>query len=225
MRNRIPEALDIVYRTAKLGEYDCNVIGMAAEIIAEDKFGMTKTSRGKRDVDGTWFADGRNHTVQVKAWSESRVKRYKQFTYLRLKENALPDVLLCILVYSSKRDYEILYNGTPSSVGYVEKNGLNRVIRFDDMRPKEEIVSILRNLGLDLSIRESRPAQARVETRSEKQCSICGTVFPIEEFNYGGRTNNSYCKECRKGHGAAYARGGSEETRRFREQKWSEWKS
>ncbi len=225
MKDRISEALDIVVRSSRLGEYDCNVIGMAAEIIAEDEFGMTKTPRGRRDVDGSWFADGRDHTVQVKAWSEGRVKRYRQFTYLRLKEDALPDVLLCILVYSSKPGYKILYNGSPLEVGYVEKNGRSRVIRFDHMMPREEAASVLLDLGVEISTRKVRPATTRIETRSEKQCSICGTIFPIGEFNYGNRTTNSYCKTCCRAHQTAYAKGGSEATRQFRELERSKWKT
>ncbi|MBK9527489.1 MAG: hypothetical protein IPO41_04035 [Acidobacteria bacterium] len=119
--NRIDRALNLVVQAAELGEYDSNVIGMAAEVIAEVEFGMTKAARGSRDIDGTWFKDGRDHTVQVKAWSEGRVKKYRQFTYFRLKEQSLPDVLLCILVYSTKPGYEIIYNGEASAVGYVEK--------------------------------------------------------------------------------------------------------
>ena len=47
---RLENGLDLVVRASQLGEYDSNVIGMAAEIIAEEEFGMVKTPRGRRDV-------------------------------------------------------------------------------------------------------------------------------------------------------------------------------
>ena len=223
---RVEEALDIVVRAARLGEYDSNVIGMAAEVIAEVEFGMTKSPRGSRDVDGTWFIDGRQYTVQVKGWSEARVKRYKQFTYFRLKEQYLPDVLLCILVYCTKPCYEILYNGSPRAIGYVEKNGRERVIRFADMKSPEEVVAVLRRLGVkESTARQPRPKVSQVESGSRKMCSICGVSFPIEEFHYGNRVTNSYCKKCCKAHGEAYARGGRPATQIFRDAMRKKWKS
>jgi hypothetical protein len=146
MTNRVLEALNIVVRVCALGEYDSNVIGMAAEIIAEDMFGMTKTPRGTRHIDGTWMKDGLNQTIQVKAWSEARVTKYKNGTFLRLKETALPDELLVLLIYSSMPGYEIIYKGSPKDVGYVETSKLTRAIRFDTMKSREEISEILERL-------------------------------------------------------------------------------
>jgi hypothetical protein len=223
--NRIDEALDIVVRIATLGEYDSNVIGMAAEVIAEDEFGMTKALRGSRDVDGTWFVDGCHQKVQVKAWSEARVKKYRQFTYLRLKEDALPDVLLCILIYCSKPGYEIIYKGPPSAVGYVEKNGRSRVIRFSHMKTTEEVGSVLRSLGVEDARRHSRQNNPQTECGSRKSCAICGVSFPVEEFHYGNRLNNSYCKACRKAYSDAYVRGGITATRIFRDEMRRQWRS
>jgi hypothetical protein len=230
--SRVTKALEMVVGAYELGQYDSNVIGMAAEVIAEEEFGMKKAPRGMKDVDGTWFRDGRDHTVQVKAWSEDRVKTYRQFTYFRLRENALPDVLLCILVYCSKPGYEIIYNGSPRDVGYVEKNGRDRVIRFSHMRTPEEVASILRGLGVEEKVvRPRRPNASRdpkapvVESDSRKPCSICGVSFPVEEFHYGGRTTNSYCTSCCKLHRQAYNRGGSEGTRLFREEMRKNWKN
>lgn len=149
MKERVAEALDIVVRCSRLGEYDSNVIGMAAEIIAEEDFEMTKTPRGSRDVDGLLFLDGNEQTVQVKAWSESRIKRYRHGTFLRLNETALPDVLLCLLIYCSKPGYEVLYNGSPSMVGYVERTRPTRAIRFDSMLERDKIDLILAGLAED----------------------------------------------------------------------------
>lgn len=223
--NRVDEALDIVVRAAKLGEYDSNVIGMAAEVIAEVEFGMTKAPRGSRDVDGTWFVDGREHKVQVKAWSEARVRKYRQFTYFRLKEAALPDILLCLLIYCSRPGYEIIYNGPPSAVGYVEKNGRDRVIRFSHMKSLEDVTSVLRRLGVDDVARPKRSGIMAVESGSRKLCAICGFSFPVEEFHYGNRLNNSYCRACRKAYSEAYVRGGSAATRIFRDEMRQKWKS
>jgi hypothetical protein len=147
MSERVNEILKIVCRTCALGEYNHNIIGMAAEIIAEDVFGMVKTPRGSRDIDGTWMKDERNRTVQVKAWSEGRIKRYKNGTFLRLKEASLPDDLLLLLIYSSRPAYEIIYNGPPENVGYVEPNGLTRAIRFDTMKTRDDIAAILSNIS------------------------------------------------------------------------------
>ena len=143
MFDRVSEVLDIVCRVCVLGEYDSNVIGMAAEVIAEDVFGMTKVPRGTRDIDGAWMRNGSNRTVQVKAWSEARIRKYKNGTFLRLKEKALPDDLLVLLIYSSKPEYEIIYNGPPHDIGKFEPLLGTRAIRFDVMRTKEEIASIL----------------------------------------------------------------------------------
>lgn len=222
--NRILKALEMVVGAAELGQYDSNVIGMAAEIIAEEEFGMIKAPRGSRDVDGNWFKDGRDQTVQVKAWSEERLKKYRQFTYFRLRETSLPDVLLCILVYSSKRGYEVIYNGSPSEIGYVEKNGRDRVIRFAHMRDPEAVASILRGLGVEDSVKGSAPRKEWSETVLRKRCAICGVIYRVEEFRYGGRTTNSYCTSCYALHRQAYNRGGSEATRTFREEMRKKWR-
>jgi hypothetical protein len=143
MKNRVDEVLDIVQRVSALGNYDSNVIGMAAEIVAEDVFGMTKASRGTKDIDGFWMVGQDMHTVQVKAWSEARIQKYKAGTFLRIKTNNQPDKLLVLLIYSSRPGYEVIFNGSPNDVGYVEKSGLTRAIRFDAMKSKTEIQELL----------------------------------------------------------------------------------
>jgi hypothetical protein len=50
--SRIAKALEIVKLAKQLGDYDCNVIGMAAEIIAEEEFGMSKAATGMKTIDG-----------------------------------------------------------------------------------------------------------------------------------------------------------------------------
>ena len=143
---RVDEILDIVRRVCVLGEYDSNIIGMAAEIIAEDVFGMTKVSRGTKDIDGYMMFDESRHTVQVKAWSEARIKKWKFGTFLTLKTSGEPDNLLVILVRNSRLGYEVLYNGSPKNVGYIERSGQRRVVRFDAMKSRGEIQALLDDL-------------------------------------------------------------------------------
>lgn len=135
MIDRVSEVLDIVRRVCSLGEYDSNVIGMAAEIIAEDIFRMEKWSRGSKSIDGLWTKDNLGRTVQVKAWSENRVKRYRMGTMLRTNAISSPDDLLLILIFTSKAEYQVLYNGPTNSVGYVETSGLTRLIKLKDLNP------------------------------------------------------------------------------------------
>ena len=141
--DRVAEALDIVRRAYELGGYDSNVIGMAAEIIAEEVYGMHKAPRGTRAIDGTWAIDGQNHTVQVKAWSEARILTYRRGTFLRLPVEHGPDRLLLLLVRTSKNGYEELYNGPAASCGRIERNGRTRVVRLDSVKSMPEIERLL----------------------------------------------------------------------------------
>lgn len=58
---------------------------------------------------------------------------------------------------------------------------------------------------------------------SGKTCSICNDWLENSEFTYGNRENNSYCKSCNREHHQAYASGGSEATRIYREAKRAKW--
>ncbi len=92
--SRIEEALDIVKRAKALGDYDVNVIGMAGEIIAEDRFGMSKTAVGSKTIDGYWRSQEEPRSVQVKGWSDARVRRYRGGTFFRIPVESGPDDLL-----------------------------------------------------------------------------------------------------------------------------------
>ena len=81
---------------------------------------MTKTKRGQKDVDGSWLVEENSRTVQVKAWSEKRVKDCRDDTKLRLKLANPPDDLLVLLVHSSERKFTELYKGPASEVGNIE---------------------------------------------------------------------------------------------------------
>lgn len=59
---------------------------------------------------------------------------------------------------------------------------------------------------------------------SRKSCSICGKSFPLTEFSYGNRDNRSYCRACDKVEKAAYAKGGVEAARSYREEMRAKWK-
>jgi hypothetical protein len=62
-----------------------------------------------------------------------------------------------------------------------------------------------------------------MNTVSDKPCSICGTVYPAAEFNYGNREARSYCRACDKAEKAAYGKGGVEAAHRFREEQRAKW--
>ncbi len=144
--DRVSEVLDIVSRASKLGNYDSNVIGMAAEIIAEDKFKILRTDRGTKTIDGYWFSALTRRTVQVKAWSEARVKKYRSGTFFLISEEDAPDDLIVLLIYSSKPKYEVLYNGPARAIGQLEhskKYGSRRKVRFDSLRSSAQIEKLL----------------------------------------------------------------------------------
>lgn len=145
--NRIAESLEIVKRAKALGNYDCNVIGMAAEIIAEEQFGMSKVSTGTKTIDGYWSVNGSIETVQVKGWSCSRVARYKGGTFLRIPVVNPPDNLLIILFYSRLGEFEILYSGRANTVGKSEKNGKTKVVSLNSIKTPSEVSRILEKIG------------------------------------------------------------------------------
>ena len=58
---------------------------------------------------------------------------------------------------------------------------------------------------------------------SGKLCSICGCWYPTDEFHYGNRENNSYCRTCCRENQSAYSLG-VEAARKYRENKRATWK-
>ncbi|MCH9758848.1 MAG: hypothetical protein K0U19_07060 [Proteobacteria bacterium] len=138
--SRIKEALDIVKRAKALGDYDSNVIGMAAEIIAEEDFGMIKSPAGKKYIDGYIG----NYSIQVKSFSSGRVLKYKGAAFCRIPERKC-DKLIFILIYSNLEEYEILYNDNASTVGkrVKIKGKPYRDIRLDSLKSQDEINQIL----------------------------------------------------------------------------------
>ncbi|MCH8493418.1 MAG: hypothetical protein LAT53_09320 [Idiomarina sp.] len=150
--NRIAEALDIVRRAKALGDFDTNVIGMAAEIIAEDDLGMKKAPAGAKTIDGFFYRESGIETVQVKAFSCSRVARYKGGTFFQVPAENGPDELVVIIFYSQLMEYEVLYVGKTELVGRMEANGKRRAIRLDSLCSKEKIAEILNKIHGNKSI-------------------------------------------------------------------------
>jgi hypothetical protein len=61
-------------------------------------------------------------------------------------------------------------------------------------------------------------------THTRKGYSICGKPFKLNEFSYGKREGRSYCQQCSKAEKQAYARGGIEAARAYREAMRAKWK-
>ena len=157
MTERTLKALEIVRLAAELGDYDSNVIGMAAEIIAEEEYGMTKAKRGQKDVDGTWFVGDAQRTVQVKAWSESRVKKWDNSTFLSLKTGELPHDLLLLLIFSSKKEFLVLYNGPVNAVGKLDKSGSKRKVQLGGSH--KLLLSAQAQVEIDLLLKKDKTSQ------------------------------------------------------------------
>jgi hypothetical protein len=60
-------------------------------------------------------------------------------------------------------------------------------------------------------------------TGDGKSCSICGQWFPTAEFDYGNKENRSYCRRCSKEEKRAYAQGGVEAAREYRNGQRATW--
>ena len=56
-----------------------------------------------------------------------------------------------------------------------------------------------------------------------KNCSVCGKWFEQDEFTYGNRDNNSYCKACVKEYSEQYVKGGTVATRKWLDDMHTKW--
>ena len=135
--DRVKEALEIVRRTKALGDYDSHVIGMAAEIIAEEEYGMKKTPVGAQGIDGH-LAD--NKTIQVKGLSSVRVLKHKGGTRVHVWDGCV--MLLIILFYPRLVEYEVLYYGELKKIGTINEKSkyrkkLKRQVRLDQIKSCE----------------------------------------------------------------------------------------
>jgi len=57
----------------------------------------------------------------------------------------------------------------------------------------------------------------------DKTCSICNIWYKAQEYSYGNKEGRSYCRKCNREERQAYARGGKEAAKLFRETKRKEW--
>lgn len=140
--DRIAEALDIVRRAKRLGDYDSNVVGMAGEVIAEQAFGMRKSSAGSQNVDGYWGDASARRSVQVKSWSSTRVARYGGAVFCTVRASKHADDLVVILIFCEEMAYEVLYSGPADRVGRLRDSGKERYIRLDDLAEGERLAQI-----------------------------------------------------------------------------------
>lgn len=71
---------------------------------------------------------------------------------------------------------------------------------------------------------EGASCQTKPSQEDTKQCSVCGSFKPAECFDYGNRSNRSYCKQCSDELAYEYNTGGKERARAYREKKRASWK-
>ena len=71
---------------------------------------------------------------------------------------------------------------------------------------------------------EESAAYSENKRLPEKQCSICGELKDAAEFRYGNREGRSYCTPCSAAEKSAYASGGTEAAKAFRESKRASWR-
>jgi hypothetical protein len=54
-------------------------------------------------------------------------------------------------------------------------------------------------------------------TTGGKKCSTCNKWYRMTEYEYGKRSNRSYCQRCNKEERAAYSIGGKEAAKEYRD--------
>jgi hypothetical protein len=88
---------------------------------------------------------------------------------------------------------------------------------YDNIKGEaEKALAMYRKLDAAFVSKAEQHAKAP-HVPANRSCSICGVSYPLTEFNYGRRENRSYCRSCDKQEKTAYARGGAEAAREFRE--------
>jgi len=170
--NRVETALRLTKDAKSLGNYDSNVIGMAAEVIAEEDLGLIKTPRGTKTIDGHIFLDGESRSVQVKAWSCMRIRKYRENTFFRIQNAGSPDFLAVILIFSEIPEYEILYFGKSDAVGKLEKNGLSRTIKLSHLKDKGEIKEIIKKIESAELPEENSLSKTRINVMTRIDASL-----------------------------------------------------
>ena len=140
--DRIAEALEIVRRAKALGDYDSNVIGMAAEIVAEERFGLKRTSSGSKDIDGHVVVDGVTRSVQVKGFSSGRIQRYQGGAKFAIHTSGCADMLLVLVFYAKIAEYEVVFYGPTRDVGKVSGCGTKRIVFLRDLATPKDVARI-----------------------------------------------------------------------------------
>ena len=142
----------------------------AVPLRAEEEYGMTKTKRGQKDVDGSWLVEENSRTVQVKAWSEKRVKDCRDDTKLRLKLANPPDDLLVLLVHSSERKFTELYKGPASEVGNIE---VLKGVQFRKVSLRHLIAALPQSVQDEIYFLSKRIDRIKLLKNSTKTLCLC----------------------------------------------------
>src|SRR5438552_1854733 len=103
MNARVRRVLRIARLTRGLGpDYDCTIVGVAGEVIAEEILGMKKAPRQSRGVDGHIQSNGRNESVQVKSLSSGRVRKSREQATFKICSDPSPDRLVVVVVHDKQ---------------------------------------------------------------------------------------------------------------------------
>lgn len=138
----VKRALRIVRLARSLGEYDCNIVGVAGEVIAARDLGMVKTPRQCKGIDGHAEIGGQLRTVQVKSLSTTRLRDHGGRTTFKVTKNPEPEHLFVVVVFEKRTHHEVIYSGPTNDVGGLARNtgSLRRPISVSDLfveRPTE----------------------------------------------------------------------------------------
>jgi hypothetical protein len=115
--------------------YDCNIIGIAGEIIAEELFAMKRATRQTRHIDGWIDINGVNRTIQVKSISSSRIRKHRGLVTFKISTSPSPEMLLVVVVLDKIGTFEIAYFGEANLVGAKPQsiNGKRRAITLNNL--------------------------------------------------------------------------------------------
>lgn len=109
----------------------------------------------------------------------------------------------------------------------IDSNQIQKIHHFSDRRINNQLNQIkfiidqwLKiDFNNDHEIISSQKVQGKNNITSGKSCAICNMWFQNSEFAYSNREKNSYCRSCNRENQAAYAIGGAEAARTYREAK------
>ena len=134
--NRIRRVLRIAQLTRGLGvDYDCTIVGVAGEVIAEERLGMKKADRQAKGIDGHIEVFGVNKSVQVKSLSSGRLRKSREQVTFKVTQNPEPELLVVVVILDRIGDFRIVYTGPTALVGKPTKHAgaQRRPITFRDL--------------------------------------------------------------------------------------------